>query len=109
DALAQLAERLLANNPKADLYISKHRLSSILGCEVQALIDEEFVWNHAIAGGQVAHRAIQLGLNWRGQPEPAQLVDEALAKLSDEDTSIGDWIAGLGEADRSDLRGEATE
>jgi len=57
----------------------------------------------------VAHRAIQLGLNWRGQPEPAQLVDEALAKLSDEETSIGDWIAGLGEADRSDLRGEATE
>lgn len=91
------------------VYMSKHRLASVLGCEVQHLHEEPFTWSPAVAGGQVAHRAIQLLINWRGDPVPADVVDEAIARLSDDDTSLGDWIAGLSEADRSDLRGFAVE
>ncbi|MCB0965266.1 MAG: PD-(D/E)XK nuclease family protein [Ilumatobacter sp.] len=91
------------------LFLSKHRVSSVLGCEVQHVEPDEFSWSPAVAGGQVAHRAIQLGVNWRGDPVPADLVDEAIARLSDDDTSLGDWIERLGEADRADLTGFAVD
>ncbi len=91
------------------IFLSKHRLTSVLGCEVQHLHDEPFTWSPAIAGGQVAHRAIQLLINWRGDPVPADVIDEALARLADEDSSIGDWIAGLSDGDMADLRGFAVD
>lgn len=120
-ALEEFTERLAGASTNADepvgdgrgdqtiLYISKHRLSSILACEVQAQLDDEFAWSPAIAGGQIAHRAIELGLNWRGEPEPGELVDEAIARVAGEDASLGTWVAGLSEADRADLRGESVE
>lgn len=120
-AFGEFAERLAASTTsstaggsgaRADetiLYISKHRLASILACEVQAGLDDEFAWTPAIAGGQIAHRAIELGLNWRGEPEPGVLVDEAIARAAQEDASLGMWVAGLGEADRADLRSTSVE
>ena len=116
EALTGFAERLAAGRDdrpfgpdETVLFISKHRLAAILGCEVQALADDEFAWNVAIAGGQIAHRAIELGLNWRGESEPHRLVDEALARVADEDSSLGDWLERRGEADRADLRSDAIE
>ena len=91
------------------IFMSKHRVASVLGCEVQHLLDDDFAWSPAIAGGQVAHRAIQLMINWRGDPVPADVVDEAIARLADDDTSLGDWLAGLSEADDADLRGFAVD
>jgi CRISPR/Cas system-associated exonuclease Cas4 (RecB family) len=105
DAFAAFAERL----GDETVFMSKHRVTSVLGCEVQHLADDDFAWSPAVAGGQVAHRAIQLMLNWRGDPVPADVVDEAIARLADDDTSLGDWIAALSEADLSDLRGVATD
>ncbi len=105
EAFAGFAERL----GDETVFISKHRLSSVLGCEVQHLLDDDFSWSPAIAGGQVAHRAIQLMINWRGDPVPADVVDEAIARLANDDTSLGEWLAGLPEADLSDLRGFAVD
>lgn len=73
------------------------------------MLPDDFAWSPAVAGGQVAHRAIQLGINWRGDPVPDELVDEAIARLSDDDSSLGDWIAGLTEGDRADLVGFAVD
>jgi hypothetical protein len=105
EAFEGFAERL----GDETVFISKHRVSSVLGCEVQHLHDDDFSWSPAVAGGQVAHRAIQLMVNWRGDPVPADVIDEALARLADDDSSIGDWIEGLGEADLADLRGFAVD
>jgi CRISPR/Cas system-associated exonuclease Cas4 (RecB family) len=102
----QFAERL---GPNDDLFISKHRVASVLGCEVQALAPDEFAWSPAVASGQVAHRAIQLMLTWRGEPTPMDVVDEAIARLADADSSLGGWIAGLSAGDEADLRGLASE
>ena len=89
--------------------MSKHALTSALGCEVQHLHPDPFAWSPALASGQVAHRAIQLILHWRGEPVPADVVDDAMARLSDDDSTLGDWIAGLAPADEADLRGLAVE
>jgi hypothetical protein len=105
EAFELFAERL----GDESLFISKHRLASVLGCEVQHMLPDDFEWSPAVAGGQVAHRAIQLGINWRGDPVPADLVDEAIARLIDEGSSLGDWIERLGDAGRSDLVGFAVD
>lgn len=114
DALEHFAERIpteirAAAGDRAVLFVNKGLLWRILGCEANALLPDDFAWNPANAGGQIAHRAIQLGINWRGEPNPLELVDEALARVADEDWSLGSWVAGLGEADRADLRGGANE
>jgi len=87
------------------IFLSKHRVTSVLGCEVQHLQVDDFSWSPAVAGGQVAHRAVQLLINWRGDPVPSDVVDEAIARLADDDSSLGDWIESLGDADLADLRG----
>ncbi len=92
-----------------DLFVTKHRIASVLDCEAQFLAPDEFEWTPATAKGQIAHRAIQLMLGWRGEPSPADLVDEAMDRLANEDRGIGMWIAALGPGDDADVRGLSTE
>jgi hypothetical protein len=105
EAFEGFAERLADDT----VFMSKHRIASVLGCEVQHLLADHFAWSPAVAGGQVAHRAIQLLINWRGDPVPADVVEEAIARLASDDSSLGEWIGGLSEADLADLRGFATD
>ena len=106
DALETFAARLPDGG---EVWVSKHRIASVLDCEEHHLLPDDFEWTPATARGQVAHRAIQLQLSWRGEPSPTELVDEAIARLADEDRSIGAWIAALSPADEADLRGGSVE
>jgi CRISPR/Cas system-associated exonuclease Cas4 (RecB family) len=95
-----------------ELFVSKHALASVLGCEAQHLTDDPFTWTAARARGQIAHRALQLMLWWRGDPTPAELVDEAMARLAEDETDysgIGNWISNLRPGDVADVRGQAAE
>jgi CRISPR/Cas system-associated exonuclease Cas4 (RecB family) len=105
-ALDEFSERL---EPGQDIFVTKHRIGSALDCEEHHLAPDEFEWKPATAKGQVAHRAIQLMLSWRGEPSPTDLVDEAMARLVDEDRGIGIWMASLGPADEADVRGMSVE
>jgi hypothetical protein len=95
------------------LFISKHKLSSALGCERRfvADVDNGFEgWTVSLARGTVAHRAIELTLNLRGEPVPAEVVDHALANTAETDNSgFGDWVRSLNEFERADLRGSAID
>jgi len=105
-ALVDFSERL---QPNQEVFVSKHRIGTVLECEEFHLLPDDFEWKPATAQGQVAHRAIQLLLSWRGEPNPTDLVDEAMARLSDEERGIGVWIASLSDADEADLRGRSVE
>jgi hypothetical protein len=48
-------------------------------------------------------------LNWRGEPVPVDLVDEAFERAVDDDPSLGPWLAALDEGDRADLRAVAVD
>lgn len=89
------------------LYVSKHLLAGVFGCEVQYLLPDDFRWNAAIAGGQVAHRAVELYLNRRVDAHPAALVDEAFEQLAATERGLGDFLAGLPESERALLRSTA--
>ncbi len=91
------------------LYVNKFTVAGVLGCEVRHLAPDEFSWSPPVAGGQVAHKAIQLLVNWRGDPTPRELVDEAIEVLAGGDSQLSDWIAALDPAEEAELRGLAVE
>lgn len=107
--LADLTTRLAADPEAGDLWVNKHGVAGVLGCEAQHLAPDPFTWTAARARGQVAHRAIQLLVHWRGEPTPMDVVDDAMARLADAETGLGDWIAGLDPGEEADLRGQAVE
>ena len=103
-AIAELAARL---DPGRSLAVNKFAIAEVLTCEHHFLRPSPFAWSPAIACGKVAHRAVELLLNWRGEPTPTHLVDEALARLVDEDTSLGEWLATVDDGTTADVRGRA--
>jgi CRISPR/Cas system-associated exonuclease Cas4 (RecB family) len=105
-ALDEFAERL---RPDQEVFVSKHKIATALDCEEFHVLPDDFAWKPATAKGQVAHRAIQLLLSWKGEANPTDLVDEAMVRLADEERGIGTWIAALTPADDADLRGQSVE
>ena len=73
--LAPVAERLPDGQT---LWVSKHLLSSVHGCEGLFLAndEEDFAWTPQTARGTVAHKAIELSVSWRGDPAAGELVNE---------------------------------
>lgn len=105
DAMAHCSERLGGER----LVVSKGFLANVLGCEARHLEPDSFSWSPATAKGFVAHKAIELGAHWPGEPIPEQLVDEAIARLADDASQRGDFVAGLSDADRAELRSFAVD
>jgi hypothetical protein len=106
--LAPVAERVPHGQT---LWVSKHLLSSVHGCEGLFLAqdEEEFAWTPQTARGTVAHKAIELSVSWRGDPSAGELVDEANARLVASNDRIGDYLGALGEGERAELHGGASE
>jgi len=94
-----------------DLYVNKHRLATVHGCEARFVAeqDEPFEWRVPTARGTVVHKAVELAVNWRGPIEPPRLIDEALANLVADQRSLGEWLEGIGEAERAGLRSQALD
>ena len=93
------------------LFVSKHLLGRVLGCERRfvAELDDDFEWTVPIARGSVAHKAVELSVHWRREPEPLVLVDEALARLAEGNDGLGDFLRTVTEVERAELRAEANE
>lgn len=92
------------------LFVSKYDLAQVHGCEARYVgTRDDFTWSVPLARGTISHKAIELTLNWRGEPVPATLVDEALAKLENEDAPVSDFLRTCSDADRAELRAQATE
>ncbi|MFK8024481.1 MAG: PD-(D/E)XK nuclease family protein [Ilumatobacter sp.] len=104
-ALDHFASRL---GERDELFVSKHRVASVLECEEHHLQPDEFEWTPANAKGTVAHKAIELFMAWRDEPVPADLVDAALERLADSTSGISSWIATLDPAEEADLRSQST-
>jgi hypothetical protein len=91
----------------ATLYLSKHLLSGVLGCEARFVHEDAAGfpgWSVPLARGTVAHRAIELSAHTRGGLEPLELVDEAMARLERTETSLAEWLQRLSDTERAELR-----
>ena len=93
------------------MFVSKHLLGRIMGCERRFLAedDDRFEWSVPLARGTVAHKAIELSIHWRREPEPLVLVDESLARLGEGIDGLADWLQTCSEVERAELRAEAND
>jgi hypothetical protein len=108
EGLAPVVERLPADDT---LWLAKRDLAGVHGCEARHLAEQEggFAWSAPLARGVVAHKAIELALNWRGEPIPGDLVDEAVARLAAGEASLADWLTQADDGDLAELRAAAVE
>ncbi len=110
---AELEERLApvaARVPDgAALWVGKSGLQQLDTCEGrwQAEASSRFAWNVPAARGTVAHKAIELQANWRGESEPCRLVDEAVARLADVEGPLATFLRSLSTVELAELRQEA--
>ena len=110
--LAELASRLPDVSPveaAPAIVVTKHDLGEVFTCEAKWAAPDEFAWSAAKAKGQVAHKAIQLSIHWRGEVVPITVVDEAIDRLADDENGLAAWLATLPPGDVADLRGRAVE
>lgn len=93
------------------LWVAKHDLRVVHECEGLYVAEsrQPFEWTVATAVGTIVHKAIELGVAWDTETAPRTLVDEAIASLTESPRSIGDWLYGLDERHRAELRGAAIE
>jgi CRISPR/Cas system-associated exonuclease Cas4 (RecB family) len=107
DGITPYVDGLIPDDP---VWVSKHALAGIHSCEAQYLAGQgDFEWSVANVRGIVAHRGIELTINMRTEAAPMELVDEALARLINDDRAAGQFIGGLSEFDLADLRSTAVD
>jgi hypothetical protein len=92
------------------LSVTKHALSGVHGCEAKYLAELDFPgWSVATARGAVAHKAIELSAHVRGDFTPLDLVDEALARLTESEYGLASWLQTCTEIERAELRAVAND
>lgn len=103
--LAPLVEQL----GEEDLWLSKHKLEQIHGCEGKFLAEEdlEFTWSAPIARGIIAHKAIEIEITSKRKWASLDLIDEAIARFQNEGRGVGDWLQTASEGDVDMVRAEA--
>jgi len=107
DQLADVATRFSKDAP---LWVSKQRLNTIHGCEAHHLATKDtFAWTPLTARGTVLHKAVELGVHWRGESTPADIVDEAIARLSDSSHNAADFLVSMSPGDQAQLRSYAVD
>ncbi len=108
DALAVIAAEI---SPAAPMYVNKHDLSMVHGCEMRHLAEKDtpFSWSPPLARGTIAHKAIELSMHQRRRAVPLELVDEAMDRLERSDESIAGWLSTCSEVERAEVRAFANE
>lgn len=93
------------------LFLSKHQLGLLHGCEARYMAERQqpFAWSIASARGSVAHKAIELMVTHRNSPTPLDLVERAVERIEDDEQSLGDFIRGLDEGERAELASRAND
>jgi len=105
EALAPLNGLFTADQP---LRVNKHHIATVHGCEKYHMLQREaaFAWNINTVRGTIAHKAIELLLNWRGPVIPAEIVDAAMTSVAENPReSASEFISALPAHDFAELRG----
>lgn len=105
EQLAPLDGLFTAENP---LRVNKHHLVTIHGCEKYHMLQREapFSWNINTVRGTIAHKAIELMLNWNDQIVPRFIVDAAITSVAENPReSASEFISSLPAHELAELRG----
>lgn len=102
----------VADGLTTPVFVGKAALGRVNACEAHHVAERAapFEWSLATARGTVAHKAVQLSVGRAERPAPLRLVDDALERLADDPTArIADFLLGLSDAERAELRSSVNE
>lgn len=116
DIVVSLEEQLIeALQPISGLFtsesplrINKHHLATVHGCEKYHMLQRQapFAWNINTVRGTIAHKGIELMLNWRGPVIPAEIVDAAITSVAENPReSASGFLISLSAHEMAELRG----
>ena len=107
--LIEALEPVAASFSRDDsLRVTKHMLATVHGCEAHFLESRRapFAWNLNTVRGTIAHKGIELALNWRGAVLPADLADAAfLSIMENPRESASEFLHSLEPHEEAELRG----
>lgn len=104
-ALAPLEGLFTPENP---LRVNKHHIATVLGCEEYHVLNKQqaFAWNINTVRGTIAHKGIELLLNWRGPIIPGEIVDAAITSVAENPReSASGFLISLPAHELAELRG----
>ena len=105
EALSPLDGRFTREKP---LRVNKHGLATVHGCERHHVAQKKapFAWTVNTVRGTIVHKAIELLLNWSGPVTPADIVDEAISSIAqNQRESASEFLDQLPPAEMAELRG----
>jgi hypothetical protein len=105
EALAPIKDLFTPEDP---LRINKHHIATVHGCEKYHVLNRQsqFAWNINTVRGTMAHKAIELLINWRGPVIPSEIVDAAITSVAENPReSASDFIISLPAHELAELRG----
>lgn len=93
---------------EAPLRINKHHIATVHGCEKFHVLQRQaaFAWNINTVRGTIAHKGIELLLNWREPVIPAAIVDAAITSVAENPReSASGFLVSLTAHEMAELRG----
>mgnify|MGYP001827792374 CR=1 FL=1 len=91
-----LRSRIEAGAGGARVSLTKWKIGGLLSCQRrhQSDMDSTFEWSPTKARGTVAHKAVELFLNWPDEkrPPPAELTRMAIDQTVREEQNLGGWL-----------------
>lgn len=91
-------------------FLNKQSLTNVHSCEAYYVRGQpEFAWTTATSRGTIVHKAIELSINLRHPVPPTDLIEESIARLSNDlNKSISDFLVTMDEMSRAELIGECS-
>ena len=90
------------------LRVNKHQIATVHGCEKHHMLQREspFAWNINTVRGTMAHKAIELLINWKGNVIPGEIVDAAITSVAENPReSASGFLVSLSAHEMAELRG----
>jgi hypothetical protein len=112
EELAPMASRIgRERDPTAVLFVGKRALSEVHHCQRHHMASHEagFTWTAATAKGVVAHKALELAVHLPGETAPGRLVDDAVARLQEDDRGPAAFLAAASLVELAELRASASD
>ena len=92
------------------LWISKRQLQAVNGCEAsyEAQQAEPFEWRVPMTRGQIFHKCVELSIHLFPKRTASELVDEALSSIMNRGDGLADFLFGLTEVERAEIRSDVS-
>lgn len=90
------------------LWVSKRQLHAVNSCEAlyEAQEEEPFEWRVPMTRGQIFHKCVELSIHLSPKRTASELVDEALKSIMNRGDGLADFLLGLSDVERAEIRSE---